>query len=401
MVLLVHPGTQHSYQLAKQLARHGKLSEFWTGFALPEDAWYTRAVQTLLPETFGDKLGNRIVRDVPAELLRTKPLIGLKAVRQIRHGRPSQQVFHAINGKFQTKIPASSLKRASAVIGFDTASWLLAENVTMRGKPFFLDRSISHPSSNEEALRNAGRQFPEWNVSFQSRLAEVLEAENREHSLATRIVAASSYSKRTLVSWGVEADKIVVNPYGVDLERFQPGNNGRADRPVRFLFVGTISARKGIPLLIEAWGSLGFHHCELWLAGPVSDSVRPLIPELPGLKVLGKYPHSKLPALFKQCDVFVFPSYCEGFGLVLLEALASGLPIITTDATAGPDLIQDGVEGFITPSGDIDRLCQAIRFFVDNPNKLSEMSRAARRCAEKFTWDAYGDRWNCLLEECI
>jgi glycosyltransferase involved in cell wall biosynthesis len=85
--------------------------------------------------------------------------------------------------------------------------------------------------------------------------------------------------------------------------------------------------------------------------------------------------------------------------LVLLEALASGLPIITTDATAGPDLIEDGVEGRLIPSGDLEALCETMRSFVFHRDELSKMSIAARRRAEGLSWDNYGGRWQKLLKE--
>lgn len=402
MVLLIHPGTQYSYQLAKQLVRHNKLREFWTGFALAEYAWSTRAIETVLPISLKRKIANRIVHDVPARLLRTKPFIGLKAVYQVNRGISPQAVFNNINGQFQRKIPVSAIKEASAVIGFDTASWLIAEKAKIFGKPFFLDQSISHPITNELVLRGVIQRFPAWQEDVEARLPAVLNAENQEHALATKIVTASSYTKHSLISQGVEASKILVNPYGVDLQKFHAGGERRAMQHMpRFIFVGSVSARKGVPLLVDAWRTLGLANCELWLVGPVTSQVRSLIPLLPGLRILGKFPHKELPNLFRQGDVFVFPSYCEGFGLVLLEALASGLPIITTEATAGPDLIRDGVEGFIVPSGNLEQLCRAMKYFINNPDKLSAMSVAARHCAERFSWDAYGDRWNKLLEEYI
>jgi glycosyltransferase involved in cell wall biosynthesis len=101
----------------------------------------------------------------------------------------------------------------------------------------------------------------------------------------------------------------------------------------------------------------------------------------------------------RQCDALVFPSYCEGFAQVLLEAMASGMPIISTEATAAPDLIQHEVEGLLIPSGDLDALCQAIEFFANNPEKLRAMGEAARRCAERFSWEKYGDRWQQILKE--
>jgi glycosyltransferase involved in cell wall biosynthesis len=217
--------------------------------------------------------------------------------------------------------------------------------------------------------------------------------------LAKKIVVASSFSRSTLVSQGISEDKILINPYGVDLELFHPPASPRERRPLRFLFLGLISARKGIPLLLEAWERMRLRDAELWLVGPVSERERALIPDLPGLKVLGKHPHQELPNLLRQCDVLVFPSYCEGFAMVILEALASGMPVITTEATAGPDLIQDGVEGRLIPSGDMDALCAAMTDFASAPDKLESNALAARRCAEKFSWDVYGDRWQQILRD--
>ena len=153
-----------------------------------------------------------------------------------------------------------------------------------------------------------------------------------------------------------------------------------------------------MPLLLEAWKKLALKNAELWVIGSARKRLLQLLPSLPGLEFIGKRPHEELPDLLRECDVLVLPSFCEGFGLVLLEALASGLPVITTEATAGPDLIEDGVEGLLIPSGDLNALCQALQFFVDQPELLETMSAAARRCAEKYTWDAYGDRWNQLLQ---
>ena len=399
MVLLAHPGTQYSHQLARQLARHGTLYQFWTGFALAADGLAGRLINACAPRGWRRRIANRLVRGVPAHSLRTTPVLEWRALKRLRRGESPQRVLHERNQAFQKLIPHASLRKASAVVGFDTSSWLLAERAQKLGKPYLLDQSISHPLVNQTIMEQVARRFPAWQAEIEARLPEVLACEQREYKLATRIIAASSFSKHSLIAQGVPADKISLNPYGVDLKLFQPPPEPRTRRPVRFLFVGLISARKGVPLLLEAWRKLALKEAELWLAGPARARERALLPELPGLKFLGKYPHQELPDLLRQCDVLVFPSYCEGFGLVLLEALASGLPIITTDATAGPDLIQDGREGRLISAGDEDALCAALQDFARAPDKLAHMAAAARRAAERFSWDAYGDRWQQILQD--
>ncbi|HEY0385381.1 MAG TPA: glycosyltransferase family 4 protein [Pyrinomonadaceae bacterium] len=397
MVLLAHPGTQYSHQLARQLVRHDALYQFWTGFALATNGLVGQVINKYAPPEWRRKIANRVVRGVPARSLRTMPVIEWKALKRLRDGEPAQKVFHERNRAFQEMIPAASVQKASAVIGFDTSSWLLAERAAHYGKPYFLDQSISHPLVNQRIMEGVARRFPDWHAEIEARLPEVFACERREYGLASKIIAASSFSKNSLVSEGIAPDRIIVNPYGVDLEQFHPPDTPRTREPVRFLFVGLISARKGVPLLLEAWRRMNLKNAELWMVGPVQERERALIPELPGLKFLGKYPHRELPELLRKCDVLVFPSYCEGFALVLLEALASAMPIITTEATAGPDLIEDGREGRLIPAGDLDALCAAMREFTNDPDKLESMGRAARQCAEKFSWDAYGERWQQIL----
>lgn len=398
---MAHPGTQYSFHLAKQLFRHGSLYEFWTGFALAKEDWGTQILDGVLPEAWRRRIAGRIIASLPNERLRTMPLLELKAMRRLGNGTSSQRIFHERNQRFQERIPRSALKGASAVIGFDTSSWIIADRTKELGKPFLLDQSIAHPLTSQATAEKAAASFPKWRTTIEPRVPEVLACENREHELATRIVVASSYTKQSLVSHGVPVEKIVINPYGVDLDLFFPPADPRPRKPLRFLFLGSLSARKGVPLLIEAWRTLEPKNAELWLAGPIQNSQRTLIPDVPGVRVMGKVPFAELPDLLRRCDVLAFPSYCEGFGLVLLEALASGMPIITTEATAGPDLIEDKREGLLIPSGGLDALREAIKFFTDQPEKLEQMSLAARACAERFSWDSYGDRWQRILEEVV
>jgi glycosyltransferase involved in cell wall biosynthesis len=110
-------------------------------------------------------------------------------------------------------------------------------------------------------------------------------------------------------------------------------------------------------------------------------------------------PHDKLASIMSQSDVFVFPSYFEGFALVLLEAMAAGLPVLTTTATAAPDIVTEGRDGFVVPPGDVDAFIEKMTFCLNNRDWIAEMGPRARATAEKFSWDAYGDRWASILTE--
>jgi Glycosyltransferase len=395
-VLLAHPGTQHAFQLARQLARLGLLESFWTGLALREEAWWVR--QIIRVEVLRERLGNRLLSGVARKHLHLRPWRELATLWAIRQGAPALEVFLLRNQRFQESIPTAALRAVDVVVGFDTSSWILAERCRDLGRRFILDQSIAHPLWKKRVFEALAGQYPGWRENLAPPLPAMLAHEAREHALADAIVVASSFTMRSLVAHSVPAERIVCNPYGVDLQAFTLRPPPEPGRPFRFLFLGSLTARKGVPLLLEVWKKLAPQRAELWLVGPVAPEVRPQIPDLPGLKVLGKRPHRDLPDIIRSCDLLVFPSYFEGFGLVILEAMACGVPVIATDATVGPDLIEDGVHGWLMTTGDATRLQMLMEMALTEPARVFDMGRLARQRVETYTWDAYGIRWKTLLE---
>ena len=118
-----------------------------------------------------------------------------------------------------------------------------------------------------------------------------------------------------------------------------------------------------------------------------------------GVVCLGQTPREALLREMSEADVFVFPSLFEGFALVILEAMAAGLPVITTPNTAGPDLIEDGKEGLIVPAGDVKALQTAMESLLNDPERAQAMGRAAHEKAKEYTWERYGERWEEMLHE--
>jgi len=396
--LLAHPGTQYSAQLARQLHRHNCLHRFWTSFALPENSLIERSLQRFM-RTPPNWLGNRIVDHVPGDKIRTVPRLELLALLRQKFGTEAQIALHERNDNFQRAIPDAEIAQSDVIVGFDTSSSILAARAAKARRPLILDQTIAHPRSKNRVYESIKKQFPDWRDDLEVRAASVSAAEDAEHRKANRIVAASSFTKSTLVENGVPAEKILLNPYGVDLRRFSFSDRRRSGRPFRFLFAGLVCARKGIPLLLKAWEALDAKDAELLVIGPITPTAAARLPGNGNIKVLGKVPNTELATIMSESEVFVFPSYFEGFALVLLEAKASGLPVITTTATAGPDITTPGEDGWIIEPGNLDALVEAMRFCLENRDRITEMGANARRTAERFSWDAYGDRWMAILTE--
>lgn len=400
-VLLAHPGTQHARRLASELERLGLLGEFWTGLAMAESGAAARLARLFagMPRLKG--LGNRIVPGVPAVRLRRQAWNEIVALARLDRGADSLRTLHGRNERFQRSIPTASLSACDAVIGFDTSSWELAERSRSLGRPFYLDRTIAHSAAYARIQAQLHRDFPDWCPAPSLRPDWLARAEEMEHALARRIVVGGRFARTTLLEHGVPLDRIRVNPYGVDWEAFAAAPRAAGPRPLRFLFLGSHLARKGLPLLLAAWRALGASrgNAELWLAGHCSAEARRLIPDLPGLKLKGLVPHHDVPSLLAEADVFLLPSYFEGFGLVLLEALAAGLPFIATPHTGAADLPDDPRLGQIIPVGSLDALVAALRAAISTPPSPAAVRAAAAPLAATFSWRQYGERWAQMLRE--
>ena len=397
-VLLAHPGTQYSFQLAKQLYKRDMLYEFHTGLAFGKDSWVYKLLSKL-PSSLYHKISNRFIDDLPDRIIKRYPLIEINALLRLKLNHEEENVLYRRNRHFQNSMPDHAITGADAVIGFDTSSWILAERCRKLSKKFFLDVSIAHPVSKDKVYRHIIKLYPKWQFSVRHKEHKHIAVEEAEMELASHIVVASSFTLNTYVEHGVPVEKISINPYGVDTHFFKPLQKEKSEgSPVRFVFVGLVDARKGIPFLLESWNKITTTGIELTLIGPITSGIENFINiNYPSVIIKGKLSFNELKGILPNYDVMIFPSFFEGFGLVIPEAMASGLPVITTSATCGPDIIEQGKEGFVIEPGDMEQIKTAIEFFIKEPGSLTKMGSLARAKAEKFSWDAYGDQWNKIL----
>jgi glycosyltransferase involved in cell wall biosynthesis len=222
------------------------------------------------------------------------------------------------------------------------------------------------------------------------------QLEDTEMELATRIVVASDYSRESLIQNGIEDRRIAVIPYGVDTDVFLPGGDGGVAKPV-LLFVGNLTQEKGVFTLLEAWRELNTSGGELWLAGPINPMVRRMANQMNGVRLLGKLDREQLVGAYQRATAFVFPTFYDGFGLVLLEAIACGLPIVATRSCAAPDLIKEGAPGMLCTAGDSMGLAVVLADVLSKPGSWNKGRVAARKTAKRYSWAEYGRHWADLI----
>jgi len=211
---------------------------------------------------------------------------------------------------------------------------------------------------------------------------------DREIALADDILVGSSFVRDTFVAQGIDARKVRVIPYGVDAARFTPARRGPRGRPFRVLFVGQLGERKGLSYLLDAYRAFRKPDTELQLVGNFVTGAEVYRPYAGLFRHTPNVPQAELLALFHAADVFVLPSLVEGMPLVVLEAMACGLPVIVTPCGT-TDIVRDGVDGFIVPAGDAAAIVARLEHLYGDAELARTLSENARARAEQWPWQRY------------
>ena len=276
-----------------------------------------------------------------------------------------------------------------AVHAYEDCSLWQFQEAKRLGKACIYDMPIGYYPAWEHTQAELARQFVDWLPAggLPSSRHVRPQQKRQEMELADLVLAPSSFVANTIRAF--HPNKLLaLAPYGVDLEFWRASARNDLSGVLRFIYAGQISLRKGVPSLLQAWEKAALRSSELQLVGSwyLSDSKRVSLPH--GVVYVPACSSEALRDHYRRADVFVFPSFFEGFGLVLLEAMACGLPVITSTATAGADMLTEA-SGRVLPAGNLDVLVDTLRWFDENRDRLPAMARAAREQAELCSWERY------------
>lgn len=199
---------------------------------------------------------------------------------------------------------------------------------------------------------------------------------------AVHIVSWSEWNKLAIMSqYGVASDKVTVISPGVDVSRFSPSahNQNGTDLPVKILFVGGDFRRKGGEMLLQ-WAQ----NAPTNIPWEMHIVTRESVPDCPkGVIVYNDVQNNsdKLARLFQEADVFVLPTKADSFGVVLLEAMASGLPIVASRIAAIPEIVQHGKTGYVFDAENSQSFGKFLNELIADPQKRSVMGKEARAAA--------------------
>jgi starch synthase len=404
-ILLSHSGKQHSYHVAKAMQQLGVLKEFHTS-SYVTNKWLqnlsNRRRFEFLRRRFEEGLSSPIVHsnwrfEIPEIIIRS--LIG--------NSQRINELVYRRDYLFDSFI-ARKLEKAgiNTFWGFQGSCLQSLKMARFLGITGVCEMTLSHVPFANNLLWDEKQLNPEWADSidftlfpgwYEKRMIE-------EPFEASHVVAISAFLKRTLLCDGIPEKKVSVIPLGFDISQmaFTPKIDPIENRPLKFLFAGKVTQRKGVSYMLEAFERFSKMDVELHIIGNVFGSG----------KAFQRYKHvyehktaisqAQLFKEYRNYDVLVFPSLLEGFGLVNIEAMGAGLPVITTPNTNAAEVLHDGINGFLVPIRDAEAIAKSVeRIRNMDTETFSKMRLMARKTAEMYTWNNYMNSLNEFLSPAL
>jgi glycosyltransferase involved in cell wall biosynthesis len=403
MILLAHPfGNANVRAVLSALDQAGLLAKFVTALGWSNASPLVHELPPNLRAQMarrGYELPHYKIKIFPArEIVR---LLAQKMRQRwlVEHGRgwaSIDRVWRELD-----KFAADSLRESHqgqsirAVYGYEDCAERLFETATELGIRRIYDLPIAYWETVQRLLQEEAQRYPEWEPTLGGTRdsEEKLARKTRELDLAELVICPSAFVLDSLPESARASKPCVVAPFGSPaLEQVEPAERKRNEGPMRILFAGALTQRKGLADLFAAMKLVASKEIELVVMGSL---LRPLAwyrEQFPRFIYEPSRPHRDVLRLMRTCDVLVLPSIVEGRALVQQEAMACGLPLIVTKNAGGDDLIAEGETGFLVPIRAPEAIAEKITWCATNRASISGMAIAAQRRASERTWHGYGEK---------
>jgi glycosyltransferase involved in cell wall biosynthesis len=382
-VVVAHPGRQHSHQLAVALAERGLLGCYWTGIPT---SWPGR------PPTVA-RLLNAVIKYERVNLDPEKVTLwpwSPAAQQAARRLFPESVQIDVAHRSFEwfDRWSARRLARSrgvAAVVAYENASLETFRVCGRQGMLRILDAASFHHRW-QDRLYGFGESLKVH--------ARICRRKDAELAHVDHVLTVSELARESYLDAGVPASNVTAVHVGCDLQLFRPVDSAALPcRNARFLFAGHASAIKGIDLLIAAFQRMrhaGVEY-EFVVAGHVDNSCAGGLAAV-GSHFLGRITQQRLAAEMRLADCLLLPSRFDSFGMVVVEALASGLPVVVSSMVGAKEAVTEGESGWVVPVGDTEALASRVRWCANNVSTLRAMRARARQDALAYDWATYRAR---------
>jgi glycosyltransferase involved in cell wall biosynthesis len=398
-VLVASPSTGiYSRQVGCAFAEHEALEAFFTTYGHDPNAPLARLLQALPGRPSAAalrELGRRTIAGLPAHLVETRPWLELARTLAARAGadrRVVDRIWDRMIRDF-TRAAARRIGRStSAVYAYEYSALECFEAADRRGIAKVLDL----PSLNsrrfaelQQAQREAWPELAEpADAYFDARFEGRQARRDAEVASADLIVTNSALTRASHVAAGADPERTFAIPLGAPPPVARTVRTG--DGPLRCIWAGPFSVRKGAHLLIEAWRRLApGGEAALDIYGALLLPEKAWHPAPPGVTFHGSVPQQALSAAYAASDVLILPTLSDGFGMVITEAMSRGVPAIVTDQAGAADLLRDKENGLLIPAGDVEAIVEALRWCLDHRERMAGLGEAALDTAKGWQWSDY------------
>lgn len=403
-VIVARYNPQHSLRLAVALQKAGLLTGYYTGLYL---SWQHPPFSYLrwLPRSIRSSIDARFF----AQALRQHPELDPKRVQVLGVyanitmalllrcgvGRPWELPYYRRQFvRFEREVADVARQNADILVVYDTHAFHALVRSQQTPLIRVLDMATLHWKTRDSLLSAEARRWPAYRdqISLPSRDPDRFAQLAAEPSLADYVLVGSEWAKATCVDNGCDPGRVYVIRYGVDTERFHPPNAPSVEiHPFRILYVGSSTPEKGFHYLISLLENTRDLAIEVWCCGMEKGNTDRFgeIATSGRVKALGFQPQAEVARLMRQADMLCHPSVLDSFSFACLEAMASGLPILTTPRSGIAELVCHEKNGFVVPHGDEKAMERIVRMLYAAPELRHEIGQSARETAEKHTWKAY------------
>jgi glycosyltransferase involved in cell wall biosynthesis len=314
--------------------------------------------------------------------------------KRIRPATDPYSEFLRIGSRFGRQVRSSLAKRReqhwenTIFFGYDTGFHEAAAWARDQGAVCIVGQM--DPSRTEvDMLREEEKLWPGWAKAPIMVPEQYFAWRESEWGLADAIMVNSQWTLDALVQQGVPKEKIHIVPLAYEAEdslrESSPFPLREDPEPLRVLFLGQVNLRKGIQYLLEAARLLQGANIQIDVAGPISIADQFVVKAPPNVRFHGAVTRDRVREFYSRADVFVLPTISDGFALTQLEAMAHGLPVITTPHCGR--VVTDGVDGFLIPARNAFLLADRVRTLLEDPERLQAMGEAAQLTVAKFSLD--------------
>ena len=233
----------------------------------------------------------------------------------------------------------------------------------------------------------------------QSLFERIHTLKQSEYALSDQVICLSNFAEDTMLQQGFSKEKLHIANLGFDPKRFHPKVTYNKPDILQLIYVGIVTRRKGIHLLIELMQSIQTLPVHLTVVGPWGDATDILNTQsnYSNITYIPYLHHEALAERLQQSDVFVLPSYLDSWAAVVLEAMACGLPVITTSQTGASEVVGNDA-GVVLEVGDVNGLRNAVMGYLNNASLIEQHGRSAVRKVQAYHWGRYFQQVKRVVE---